>query len=57
MNYVKSRFSTFLVDFLTVSIKKWLKNGEIEQNGSFYILTKKGKLVADWIASELFYIK
>ena len=37
-------------------MKKWLKNGEIEQKGRFLVLTKKGKLVADWVASELFYI-
>ena len=56
LDYVKSRFSPFLVDFLTFSIKKWLKNGEIEQKGRFLVLTKKGQLVADWVASELFYI-
>ena len=56
LDYVKSRFSPFLFDFLTFSTKKWRKNGEIEQNGSFLVLTKKGKLVADWVASELFYI-
>ena len=56
LDYVKSRFSPFLVDFLTFSVKKWLKNGEIEQKGRFLVLTKKGKLVADWVASELFYI-
>ena len=56
LDYVKSRFSPFLVDFLSFSIKKWLKNGEIEQKGRFLVLTKKGKLVADWVASELFYI-
>jgi oxygen-independent coproporphyrinogen-3 oxidase len=57
ISYVKARFSPFLVDFLTVSLKKWQKNAEIERNGEFFILTKKGKLVADWIASDLFYVK
>lgn len=56
LDYVKSRFSPFLVDFLSFSVKKWMKNGEIEQNDNFLVLTKKGKLVADWVASELFYI-
>ena len=56
LDYIKSRFSPFFVDFLTFSVKKWLKNGEIEQKGSFFMLTKKGKLVADWVASELFFI-
>ena len=55
--YVKNRFSTFLVEFLTLSVNKWQKNGEIEENERFYILSKKGKLVADWIASDLFYVK
>ena len=55
LDYIKSRFSPFLVDFLSFSVKKWLKNGEIEQKGRFLVLTKKGKLVADLVASELFY--
>ena len=54
LDYVKSRFSPFLVDFLAFSVKKWLKNGEIEQKGRFLVLTKKGKLVADWVASRTY---
>lgn len=57
IEHVKSYFSPFLIDFLTFSIKKWKKNGKIEENGNFYVLTKKGKLVADWITSDLFYVK
>ena len=56
LDYIKSRFGPFFVDFLTFSVKKRLNNGEIEQKKRFLVLTKKGKLVADWVASELFYI-
>lgn len=56
IKYVKSRFSPVFSDFLSFSAKKWIKNGEIEQNKDFLVLTKKGKIVADWVASELFYI-
>ena len=56
LDYIKSRFGPFFVDFLIFSMKKRLNNGEIEQKRRFLVLTKKGKLVADWVASELFYI-
>lgn len=57
VNYLKSRFSPFLIDFFNFSVKKWLFSKEIEQKEGFYTLTKKGKLIADYLSSELFYIE
>jgi len=54
--YINSRFSPFLVDFFAFSIKNWLKSGEIVKKDNFYLLSKKGKLLADLISSDLFYI-
>ena len=54
-NYIKSRFSPFLVDLFCFSIEKWLFTGEIIKYGEIYTLSKKGKLIADWLSSDLFY--
>ena len=54
-NYIKSRFSPFLVDFFCFSIEKWLFTGEIIKYEEIYTLSKKGKLIADWLSSDLFY--
>jgi oxygen-independent coproporphyrinogen-3 oxidase len=56
-NYIKSRFSPFLVDFFLFSTKKWLFSEEIIKNEDIYTLSKKGKLIADWLSSDLFYIE
>ena len=53
---IELRFSPFLVRFFKLSIKKWLKNGEIEQKATIFILTQKGKIIADRITSDLFYV-
>lgn len=53
---IEIRFSPFLVRFFKVSIKKWIKNGEIEQKGTIFKLTQKGKIIADRITSDLFYV-
>ena len=53
---IEIRFSPFLVHFFKVSIKKWIKNGEIEQKGTIFKLTQKGKIIADRITSDLFYV-
>jgi oxygen-independent coproporphyrinogen-3 oxidase len=53
---IELRFSPFLVLFFKLSIKKWLKNGEIEQKATIFKLTQKGKIIADRITSDLFYV-
>ncbi len=53
---IEVRFSLFLVEFFDNSVKKWLKNGKIEQKHQVFKLSNEGKMLADLIASDLFYI-
>ena len=55
-NYIKSRFSSVFVDFLALSTKKWIISEHILKKDGFLKLTKKGKLMADYISSDLFYV-
>jgi len=54
---LNSRFSPFLSRFFHFNVIKWQKTKHIDQNMDFYTLTKKGKLMADWISSDLFYVE
>jgi oxygen-independent coproporphyrinogen-3 oxidase len=56
LDIIKLRFSPFLVDYFKFSVKKWVKNGEIVQNEQIFKLSKKGKILADRITSDLFYV-
>lgn len=55
-NYLKTRFSSFFSDFFTKNQKKWVKSGEIEQKNNSFVLTNRGKLIADFITSDFFYV-
>ncbi len=57
IEYTKSRFSPFLIDFFNFSVKKWMLSGEITEKEGFFTLTKKGKIIADYLSSDLFYIE
>ncbi len=57
IEYTKSRFSPFLIDFFNFSVKKWMLSGEITEKDGFFTLTKKGKIIADYLSSDLFYIE
>ncbi|MDA7768224.1 radical SAM family heme chaperone HemW [Flavobacteriales bacterium] len=57
IEYAKSRFSPFLIDFFNFSVKKWMLSGEITEKEGFFTLTKKGKIIADYLSSDLFYIE
>lgn len=54
---VNSRFSSFLRENFQKAIEKWLKSGEIIKNDHFFVLTEKGRFMADAIASDLFYVE
>tara|TARA_B110000003_G_scaffold11784_1_gene11853 strand:+ start:26869 stop:27999 length:1131 start_codon:yes stop_codon:yes gene_type:complete len=56
LDLIELRFSAFLVDYFNFSVTKWTKSGEIEQNGNVFKLTQKGKILADRITSDLFYV-
>ena len=54
INYLKEKFGVKYVNSFLESSKEYMENGEMKNEGSFYILTPKGKLLADRISSELF---
>jgi oxygen-independent coproporphyrinogen-3 oxidase len=56
LDVIELRFSSFLVNYFENTIKKWIKNGEIVQNGPIFKLSQKGKMIADNITSNLFYV-
>ncbi len=56
LDLIELRFSAFLVDYFNFSVGKWMKSGEIEQKENIFKLTQKGKILADRITSDLFYV-
>ena len=56
LNYIKTHFSSFFSGFFLKNIEKWIKNNKIEQINNCFVLTDKGKLLADFITSDFFYI-
>ena len=56
LDLIELRFSAFLVDYFNFSVTKWTKSGEIEKKGNIFKLTQKGKILADRITSDLFYV-
>jgi oxygen-independent coproporphyrinogen-3 oxidase len=56
LDVIELRFSTILANYFKFSIKKWLKSGEIVQNGTIFKLSNKGKILADRITSDIFYV-
>ncbi len=56
LDVIELRFSTILANYFKFSVKKWLKSGEIVQNGTIFKLSNKGKILADRITSDIFYV-
>tara|TARA_B100001115_G_C15839058_1_gene420161 strand:- start:1238 stop:2368 length:1131 start_codon:yes stop_codon:yes gene_type:complete len=56
MGFVKSRFSNDFETFLLYSSKKWIDSEHILKNQGVLILSEKGKLIADHIAADLFWV-
>ncbi|MBT6440213.1 MAG: radical SAM family heme chaperone HemW [Flavobacteriales bacterium] len=55
-NEIIQRFSLKIIDFFQKEVKKHQNDGFLTQNEKLFVLTKKGKFLADRIASDLFYI-
>ncbi|MEE3037410.1 MAG: radical SAM family heme chaperone HemW [Bacteroidota bacterium] len=55
-NYLKTHFSSFFCDLFLKNIEKWIKNNKIEQKNNYYILTEEGKLLADLVTSDVFFV-
>ncbi len=55
-SYIKNRFDLKTYKYFDVQVKKWEKQEKIIKKHNSYILTSKGKLYADAIASDLFIV-
>ena len=56
INFIKYQFSNGFEDFLINSVQKWIDSGHILKNKEVLTLSKKGKLMADRIAADLFSV-
>lgn len=54
ISYIQKQFGEKYVNSFLENTKEYISNGEMVKNNSVYTLTKKGKLLADRISSELF---
>lgn len=55
-DFVKSRFSNDFGLFLTTSAQKWVDSKYILKKDTILTLSQKGRLMADHIAADLFYV-
>ena len=55
-SYIKNRFDLKTYKYFDRQVKKWEKQEKIIKKHNSYILTSKGKLYADAIASDLFIV-
>ena len=55
-NFVKSNFSSNYERFLLNSAQKWINSSHLLKNNELLTLSKKGKLMADYISTDLFWV-
>jgi len=53
---IEEKFGFTFRDYFTAQSRKWLDRLLMKENNGNYLLTKEGKLLADGIASDLFYV-
>nr|AOE14014.1 hypothetical radical SAM family enzyme [uncultured bacterium] len=56
LDYISNLFGHEALNYFKKQIINWENNGKIKQEKNTYTLTKKGKLYADAIASDLFIV-
>jgi oxygen-independent coproporphyrinogen III oxidase len=56
LNYIETRWGTALLQYAANAMQPFLNNGYMLQNNNTIILSREGKLMADYIASELFWV-
>jgi oxygen-independent coproporphyrinogen-3 oxidase len=56
LDYIKAQFGKDAKQYFEQQIKNWITQKKVKKKGHNYALTKKGKLYADAIASDLFII-
>ena len=55
-SFVKSHFSSNYERFLLNSAQKWINSAHLLKENELLTLSKKGKLMADYISSDLFWV-
>ncbi len=55
-SFVKSHFSIDFEHFLLNSAQKWIDSDHLLRNNELLTLSEKGKLMADYITSDLFWV-
>lgn len=53
---IRQRFGNKYADYFSQQAMVWISRGCLVKSGDIYTLTRKGKLLADGIASDLFYL-
>jgi len=56
LDYIKIRFGKDTQQYFEQQIQKWINQEKVKQQNNNFTLTKKGKLYADAIASDLFIV-
>ena len=56
LNYISTQFGSEAQQYFEKQVQNWENQGKIKQQNNNYTLTKKGKLYADAIASDLFIV-
>ena len=56
LNYISTQFGAEAQQYFEKQVQNWKNQDKVEQEGNTYTLTKKGKLYADAIASDLFIV-
>jgi len=56
LKYIKNNFSSQYLSYFKENITPFLDKYQVEESNNIYTLTEDGKLLADFIASELFII-
>jgi oxygen-independent coproporphyrinogen-3 oxidase len=54
---INLKFGAHFSEYFTENTVPWIKNGSMNKSGDIYTLTQKGKLLADGIASDLFFVE
>ena len=53
---LKEKFPNNYFEHFTIDSEKWIASEDLKNNADVFILTEKGKLIADRIASDLFVV-
>jgi len=56
LDYIETQFGADAQQYFEQQIQNWITQEKVKQENNHFTLTKKGKLYADAIASDLFIV-